>query len=283
MKALITGANGFIGGNLMRRLIKEGNYVLPIEKDILESPIWKDELENQLSKGVPDVVFHLGAITNTLATDVNEVMLHNFDFTYGLALWCEANDVPLIFSSSASIYGGGNGKNLYAWSKYCAESVVSELGGISLRYFNVYGGGEENKGAMASMMYQGWLKHIEGEEVILFPMSPQRDFVYIDDVVDANIYAYNNYHKFKGGIFDVGSGDTRTFEDAMDLMGFKYRVSPSYHLLPKNYQFFTRSFPNRWMEGWEPKFNLEKGTSAYLQYLKNKKLPNDDSRTQEPD
>ena len=273
MKAIVTGTGGFIGGNLMRKLVSEGNYVLPIEKDILSSPTWKFELEEQLNKDKPDVVFHVGAITNTLATDVNEIMLHNSDFSVGLALWCRANDVPIIFSSSASIYGSGAGKNLYAWSKYCAESVLSELGAVSLRYFNVYGGGEEHKGAMASMMYQGWLKHQQGEEVLLFPMNPQRDFVYIDDVVDANLYAFKNYPKFKGGAFDVGTCDAHTFEKVMELMGCKYRVLEKYYAVPQNYQFYTRAYKSRLMKGWEAKFSLEAGILAYLQYLKNK--PND--------
>ncbi|MFN9898499.1 MAG: NAD-dependent epimerase/dehydratase family protein, partial [bacterium] len=88
----------------------------------------------------PECIFHVGANSNTMETDINTMMAENFDFTYGLALWCSENNVPLIYSSSASVYGNYDGNmNLYAWSKYSAEAVVLMMGGVALRYFNVYG------------------------------------------------------------------------------------------------------------------------------------------------
>ena len=97
----------------------------------------------------------------------------------------------IIYSSSAANEGSGNGipNNIYGWSKLLAENYGIAKGGdfIALRYFNVYGPGEEHKGKMASMAYQAYKKG----EVYLFPGGPTRDFIYIEDVVKANITAVN--------------------------------------------------------------------------------------------
>jgi nucleoside-diphosphate-sugar epimerase len=91
--------------------------------------------------------------------------------------------------------------------------------------------------------------------------------------VDANLYAFKNYPKFRGGAFDVGTCNAHTFEKVMELIGCKYRVLEKYYAVPQNYQFYTRAYKSRLMKGWEAKFSLEAGILAYLQYLKNK--PND--------
>ena len=174
----------------------------------------------------------------------------------------------MIYASSASVYGidGTKPTNLYGWSKYVAEDYVRLNGGIGLRYFNVYGPGEENKGKMASVAYQMFIKNIKGEKITLFPKKPQRDFVYIKDVISANIFAMENYHENMGQWYEVGSGDARTFEDVLDILEIPY----TYHNekdIPKGYQFHTKSNSENWMVGWTPQYNLEKGLKDYLIFL----------------
>ena len=268
MRILVTGHYGFIGSNLISHLRSLGHEVSGLDREIFYIGIWKDSLEITLKAINPECVFHVGANSNTMETDINTMMAENFDFTYGLALWCSENNIPLIYSSSASVYGNYDGNmNLYAWSKYSAEAVVLMMGGVALRYFNVYGAGEEHKGAMASIMYQAWRQQREGHMVVLFPLNPKRDFVYVDDVVSANIYAMLNYENLGGYSYDVGTGVARTFEEVMQLMGVTYRISEDLSIIPKNYQFYTQADPNRFMEGWEPRYMLEKGLEKYLNYL----------------
>lgn len=271
MRILVTGNLGFIGRNLTTALRSLGYEVVGMDREVFCMGSWKETFEVTMDAHDPEFVFHVGANSNTMESDINLMMTENFDFTEGLALWCLEKKVPLVYSSSASVYGNEGGEmNLYAWSKYAGEAIVLMMGGVALRYFNVYGRLEEGKGKMASIMYQGWKQMNRGEKTILFPLKPKRDFVYIDDVVSANIHALENYKVLSGRFFDVGVGVARTFEEVMELMGIPYRVSDDLTLMPKNYQYYTRANPDNFMEGWKPKYRLEDGVREYLKYLNGK-------------
>ncbi len=267
MKIVITGTNGFIGANLLNEL-KDGNEILEINEDIFDLENWYDEIYFKLNIFEPDVVFHVGACSDTLETNVNYMMTRNFEFTRRVAEWCQLLEKKFIYSSSAANYGTNNEypSNLYGWSKYAAEQYVTKCGGVALRYFNVYGPLEDHKGRMASVAYQMLEKQKEGQEIKLFPKKPQRDFVYVKDVVSANLFAMNNYEENRGQWYDVGSGDARTFEDVLDILGIEY----TYHNeedIPKGYQFYTKSSPANWMFGWDPQYNLERGLLDFKKYL----------------
>lgn len=267
MNVLLTGHNGFIGSKLKKALEDRRHEVLGIDESIFDELDWREKLDELLTEIRPSCIFHVGACSNTLEKDVSHMMSRNFDFTYGLALWCQAYDIPIIYSSSAAIYGGDSGMNLYAWSKYAGESLVTMCNGVSLRYFNVYGPGEEHKGNMASMFYQSWFNHKNGVKPKLFRMNPMRDFIYIDDVVDANLYAWDFYPFFKGKTYDVGTGEARTFESGLDFMNIPYEHHGFDVVPPKNYQYYTKANENRFMINWRAKFTLEQGLGRYLEYL----------------
>jgi ADP-L-glycero-D-manno-heptose 6-epimerase len=159
--------------------------------------------------------------------------------------------------------------NLYAWSKRAAEDYVVANNGVALRYFNVYGPGEGHKGKMASVAYQLWQKHIKGEEIKLFPNKPTRDFVYVKDVVDANIHADEYYYDQDLGqmAYDVGTCNSRSFEDVLQLLGIE---NYSYHpesMIPEGYQFYTKAEEAMLLPKWSPKYSLEDGISDYKKYL----------------
>ena len=270
MKILITGTKGFIGSNLLMELQKkEKNSFLKINEDFLGSENWQTKLINKLNKFAPKVVFHVGACSDTLETNVQYMMTTNFEFTKCLVDWCVQNKVPIIYSSSAANYGS-DGKlpsNLYAWSKYTAECYVNSNGGISLRYFNVYGPKEQHKGKMSSVIYQTIThKKTSTEDFKLFPKKPLRDFVYVDDVVNANIYAFKNYKKLKGDFYDVGSGNAEPFEKILEIVGINYHYYDK-NQIPDGYQFYTCSNKKKWMTGWTPKFDLEAGINRYTNLI----------------
>lgn len=267
MKILITGTQGFIGSNLQKKL-QTNHEVYELNEDLFISPVWFNMLPLFLFGLQPDAIFHVGACSNTLEQDVEYMMTRNFESTKILMDYCKTRNIPFIYSSSAASYGVNNfhPSNLYGWSKYVAEQYVISNGGVGLRYFNVYGPGEENKGTMASVAYQMYEKNKNNEEIKLFPKKPSRDFVYINDVVDANIFALENYDNVKGRYYDVGSGESRTFEDILKIMGIGY----SYHeedKIPNGYQFYTCSDKLKWLTGWEAKYNIEKGLTEYKNYL----------------
>lgn len=253
---LITGYRGFIGKNLYKRINAIG----------LDENYNKEELLNFLNTNNPEAIFHVGACSDTLNTDVNHIMEKNYLSTKWIVDWCVKNNKKIIYSSSAAVYGTNNKpSNLYGWSKLLGEDYVVTKGGIALRYFNVYGPGEEHKGKMASVMYQNYNKN----HVTLFPGEPKRDFIYIDDVVDANLYALENYDYLKGTWYEVGSGKSNKFETIFDILNIPYSYLNKLYI-PKGYQFNTLSEKENWMPGWEPKYSLEQGIIQYKKYLDEK-------------
>ena len=243
MRVLITGTNGFIGSQLKKYF----DNPLEMNEDVLVTKEWLDENN-------PYAVLHVGACSNTLETDVNYIMKVNFESTKILTDWCKANNKRMIYSSSAASYGtnGEHPSNLYGWSKYVAEQYVISNGGVALRYFNVYGPGEERKGNMASMAYQMFI----AGHAKLFPGKPKRDFIYVDDVAIANLHAFAHYDVLSGKKYDVGLGEAHSFEYIADALEIPY----TYHdpsAIPEGYQFYTCSNPRNWMPGWAPEYSIK--------------------------
>ena len=267
MRILITGTNGFIGKNLLNEL-KDKHDILEINEDLFDTKNWYDEIYFKLNSFDPEIVFHVGACSDTLETDVNYMMTRNFEFTRRVAKWCQSLGRQMIYSSSAANFGTNDEypSNLYGWSKYAAEQYVIKCGGIALRYFNVYGPLENHKGKMASMAYQMLEKQKVGHEIKLYPNKPQRDFVYVKDVVNANLFAMEWFTDYRGQWYEVGSGEARTFEDVLNILNIQYDYYDEIDI-PEGYQFYTKSNQVNWMTGWEPKYSLEKGLKDYLKYL----------------
>jgi len=269
-KLLVTGAGGFIGGQLVLSLGADSSCeVFELDDEYfahLEN--WKKTLQETLNSLAPDAVFHVGACSDTLETRVNYMMIRNYEATKILMDWCNKNNIPMIYSSSAANYGtnGCFPSNLYGWSKYAAEDYIVSNGGIGLRYFNVYGPGEENKGKMASFIYQSFIKNRNEEEIFLFPKEPKRDFVHVADVVGANVFAWKNFKQLKKTYYEVGSGTATLFEELMYYMGFEYAYFDC-DRIPEGYQFYTRSDKNKWMDGWKPKFDVKVGVEQYKTHL----------------
>jgi ADP-L-glycero-D-manno-heptose 6-epimerase len=269
-KILITGTKGFIGSQLKKELESRSHQIYELNEDYFDLDSWYSELYVALRREDYDVIFHVGACSDTLEQDVNYMMTRNYESTKIFTDYAVEKNIPIIYSSSAANYGTNNKypSNLYGWSKYIAEDYVKLNGGIGLRYFNVYGPGEHNKGRMASVAFQMYQKDKSGEKISLFPKKPLRDFVYVNDIVDANIYAWENYSNLKGNYYEVGSGDARSFEDVLELMEINFDYTDE-SLIPVGYQFYTCSNSKKWMSGWSPSWNLEKGINDYRKHLKN--------------
>ena len=265
---LVTGSSGFIGRQLVSSVVSLGLDVGEIDEGYFSAPDWKAALVNELDLLNPKTVFHVGACSDTLEQDVQFMMIRNYESTKVITDWCALNNRQIVYSSSAANYGedGKNPSSLYGWSKYTAEDYVVKSGGVALRYFNVYGPGEELKGNMASFLYQAYLKHKHNEQIFLFPGKPLRDFIYIKDVVSANIHALEAYQLLSGKYFEVSTGIANSFEDLLEIFGIKYEYSTG-EIIPKGYQFFTCGDPEKWMKNWNPKFSLLQGVIDYKDYL----------------
>jgi len=268
MRALITGSEGFIGKNILEEALARGYEVKGLELKEFYDQNWFRNLRNIVSDYFPDVIFHVGACSDTLEKDVNYMMELNYESTKILTDWCKENGKKIVYSSSAANYGQAFfPSNLYGWSKYVAEGYVVANGGVGLRYFNVYGPGEEHKGKMSSVAYQSYIKNKKGEEIILFPKKPKRDFVYVKDVVSANFHAEECYISLGGDWYDIGSFSSRLFEDVLSGIGIQKWSYSSEEDIPIGYQFNTHA--TKLMPSWVPKFNLEEGLKDYIIYLQN--------------
>jgi ADP-L-glycero-D-manno-heptose 6-epimerase len=269
MKLLVTGSDGFIGKNLCHYIENEMD-IIPYTLDpydFYKYHDWTGILNKNLDDINPDVIFHVGACSDTLETDVNYMMELNYETTKILVDWASRNNKKIIYSSSAASYGINKKypSNLYGWSKYVAEGYVISNGGIGLRYFNVYGPGESHKGRMSSVALQMFTRSKISEKILLFPGEPKRDFVYIKDVISANIFSMYNYEELKSDWYDVGSFQARSFEDVLRNIGIKEWSYHDISKIPQGYQFFTEA--SKIIPGWGPKYTLERGLEEYIKVL----------------
>lgn len=261
---LITGNDGFIGSSLLSEIKSAYSEIFDeiylFEKsDIDINSQWADDLKNLVSKS--NTIIHIGADSSTQNPNFNEVLFYNYYFSKKLFDFVEGSDKKVIYSSSAACYGvDGFPSTIYGWSKYLAEQygVAKVKNFYALRYFNVYGPGESHKGKMASVACQ--VLSSKQDPFKLFPGKPKRDFVYIKDIVSANIHPI--LQETRPGVYDVGTGEQHTFEKVLDLLGRDYEYFEETSI-PENYQFSTLASKEKFMEGWSPKFNLETGIKQY--------------------
>jgi ADP-L-glycero-D-manno-heptose 6-epimerase len=262
MKVLLTGSNGFIGSNLLHKFKDLGWHVweINVDESTNKAPEYKN-LETIIKQC--DGIFHVGAISDTTLHDCNKMLYYNYTLSKDIFDLARKYDKKVIYSSSAATYGLGDGlpTNIYGWSKKLAEEYGLKACEkfVALRYFNVYGPGEEHKGKMASVAYQAYQKG----SFTLFPKKPLRDFIYIKDVVNANLAAF----KLDRGVFDVGYGKPMLFEDLLKGMNIKYDYTTE-DKIPEWYQHYTCANEDMKMPGWEPYYPVADGTHNYLKYLK---------------
>jgi len=249
MTVIVTGAAGFIGANLVRRLNDRGeNEIIAVDnlthadkfRNLVDCEIAdyldKEDFRSRVARGAigrPEIVFHQGACSDTMATDGRYMLDNNLRYSLELLDWCQAHKVPFIYASSASVYGlgpayaeaRGNEKplNVYAYSKFLFDQIVRRrLGSLSapvigLRYFNVYGPREAHKERMASVAFHHFRQFRADGKVRLFEGShgypngeQRRDFIHVDDAVAVNLFFRE---RPAAGIYNVGTGRAQPFND----------------------------------------------------------------------
>ena len=286
---VVTGADGFIGSNLVNAL--ENKY----DKKVLSVDYTNNRKHRNWcsaddfirhSSHFTDVtaVLHNGANSSTTTTKTFDVMYNNFDYAASLLLTCYRKGIKFIYASSASVYGDGpfyessqkTPKNLYAKSKALFDDYVDIYSSqikniIGLRYFNVYGQNEEKKGDMASVVYKFYNQVKENNTISIFENSEKytRDFIHVDDVVDINLFFLENYHD---GIYNVGTGTTRSFLDIANIFKDRYGCEIKEIAMPRNligkYQTYTKSDNTRINRLYNKRYlSLEDGVNKYIDYL----------------
>jgi ADP-L-glycero-D-manno-heptose 6-epimerase len=261
---ILTGTNGLVGSQLKKE-VEKNNNVKSITKKWINSFTDQDELKNSLdlliNKSIG--VYHNGAITDTSDFSA-DVMYYNYHITKLFVDSCWRWKKKLVFASTQMTMGRkelGYPENIYGWSKVACEDYGILKAGkfIALRYTNVYGPGEEHKGKTSSLGYQAWLN----KKIDLW--DSERDFVYVKDVVDANIFAMNEMNG--SGIYWVGSGKSEKAFDFVRGMGEDIYIITKKEAPPAWFQWKTSSDSKDFMPGWKPKYDIESGTEDYVKYL----------------
>ena len=250
MSIIVTGAAGFIGSNLVKALNLRGERDIIAVDDLTDGDKCRnladcdiahyfdkrDFVQRFADRQLGDVraVLHQGACSSTVEHDGRLMMDNNYRYSCDLLQACQDQSVPLVYASSAAVYGSGTdfrevrecerALNVYGWSKSLFDQKVRQLLPkarsqiVGLRYFNVYGPREQHKGRMASMVWHCVNQYRERGFVELFgeygnyPAGGHlRDFVSVQDVVKVNLHWLDHPHT--GGIFNVGTGRARSFND----------------------------------------------------------------------
>lgn len=264
--------------------------------DFVDKTVFLTQLQQGLFKSIKiQAIFHQGACSSTTEWDGRYMMSNNYDYSKILLHYCQQHIIPFIYASSAAVYGADTTSkeqlafesplNVYGYSKfqfdqYCRRlwpTFTSQV--VGLRYFNVYGPREAHKGSMASVAYHlnNQLKTVN--TVRLFEGSDgyangaqRRDFVYVDDVVDVNLWFLDN--SSVSGIYNTGTGRSQPFNDvAHAVIAYHQRGAIEYIPFPDHlkgcYQSFTEAnldalrsagYPNAFK-------TVEQGVHLYLEWL----------------
>jgi ADP-L-glycero-D-manno-heptose 6-epimerase len=289
---LVTGGAGFIGSNVVASLNEAGAGDIVVN-DLLgrDDAKWRNLAKRQIADVVPpgelmawldgrklEAVIHMGAISDTTATDADLVMENNFRLSLRLLDWCTQTRTPFIYASSAATYGDGSEgfdddwsldnlrklkpMNLYGWSKQQFDLAVADRHvrkeklpphWAGLKFFNVYGPNEYHKSHMASVLAKVFDSAKAGEPVRLFKShregiadgDQRRDFIYVDDAIAVLRWLIDA--TAVNGIFNVGTGKAESFRDMIGAM-FKAMGRPAnieYIDMPDairgQYQYFTQA------------------------------------------
>ena len=311
---LVTGGAGFIGSYLQGELVSRGLETVIADRlgsdgkwrNIARHPpariVHPDALDAFLATDPPlTMVFHMGAISGTLATDGDHVWRTNVELSLKLWAWCAQHGVRFVYASSAATYGAGGAGfdddpgalerleplNLYGWSKHVFDLRVMNMlrQGVpqppqwaGLKFFNVYGPNEYHKGGMVSVVK---VKHDElaaGHPMRLFrshrgdlPDGAQaRDFIWVGDCAGVMLWLLDN--PGVNGLFNVGTGTARTYLDMARAVASASGRAPSVafvempEALAPQYQRYTCARTERLRSaGYAAPFTtLEDGVARYV-------------------
>ncbi len=242
MKIALTGAGGFIGSVVLGYLNKQGIKDILIFDDLPHPEQFKNLIGKEYQAlysaedwGVPvDCVIHLGANSSTLDRSWQNYYKQNIVSTREWSSWCKSQNIPMIFTSSAGVYGNGAGpESQYAFSKLAGENEIGNA--VILRLFNVYGPNEYHKGRMASTVFHWYNQLVENKKLKLFRNSLEyyRDFVYVEDVARVIWHFVNNY---KPGVYDVGTGSATNFETVANYLLENVKGKKKYIDMPEDLQ-----------------------------------------------
>jgi UDP-glucose 4-epimerase len=301
MKCLVTGGAGFIGSNLVDKLISDGHEVTIVDnmstgkkeninpkaklyvKDITQM---RRNSDFHMFEGI-DVVFHLAALARVQPSIENPIEYHDANVNGTLNLLKASVDYGVkrfVFSSSSSVYGNveqlptSENHKLNPMSPYALHKLIGEqycklfselydLETVCLRYFNVYGERQNTEGAYCLVMgiFAGQL--LRGEPMTINGDGEnRRDFTYVGDVVDANVRCMDYSSELNGDVFNIGNGDNRSVNQIANMLSENGdRVNRPPVIEPK--ETLADNSKAREFLGWKPTNKIEDWIVKYKEEI----------------
>jgi len=300
-KFVVTGGAGFIGSHIANKLIEMGQNVLVIDNlsvgnknhlakkvQFLRQDINSKKIQNTIRKYKQNYIYHLAAYTNleqSLKDPKNHLVTNFLSLVDLLEVAKDVKTKKFIFSSSAAVYGKQKGKlaketdktdptSPYGVSKLAAEKYIEyyskkyKLPHVCLRYSNVYGQKQSGsaEGGVVAIFISNALK---GKSLVIYGQGRQsRDFIYVDDVVDANIAAINSI----SGTFNISTGRGVSIKKLHDLVAVTLGLKKSPVYKTKNFIGEKKSILDnsafKTKTNWTPKTDIKSGIEKTTEYFK---------------
>lgn len=278
MKILVTGGVGFVGTNLIKKLLLDGHQVVSLDnystgkkdnevehKNVSYFNVdlrYVHNYDSYVSK--PAIIYHMAALARIQPSikDPVTAIQNNFDSTLNVLEWARGNNTPVIFAGSSSYHHGLWGSP-YAWSKFGGEQLcelynkVYELPIAICRFYNVYGPHQLESGTYATVIGIFERQYREGKPLTVTGDGEQRrDFTHIDDIVDGIVKCGDDVENISGEIFELGSGLNFSINQIANFFGGKIKYIPK---RPGEYDATLCDYKkaNKLLE-WKPTKNIEK-------------------------
>jgi len=234
-----------------------------------------------------DYIFHEAGITDTTYKEQTFMMSTNLSVYKNLLDIAVDHKATMIYASSSDVYGDAkspqcvgreNPQNIYGFSKLAMDNLTkeyikkSDISIVGLRYFNAYGKNEFFKGESSSIILQLGIQFLSNKSLEVRKKNDKvlHDFTYIEDIIQANIKAMKAK---KSGIYNIGTGRARSFEDIIEVLEKKFKTKREIYYNKNSYldrySFFTQADIeiSKWALEYKPMYNLEDGIEDYLDYI----------------